>query len=149
MKKGIKEHKELLVGIIIGLLPLIILTIGWTVFFIIVFIAMFLSIAIFFIKAGLIKEKEEEEFMKLYNKIEEELKNVTPEAYTKVELRAIKHNDVFGHVLNALISYGTIQFYARVNPATKKVRIIVIKDEKERVFEDEIACESFEKFFEI
>ena len=91
MKKGIKEHKELLVGIIIGLLPLIILTIGWTVFFIIVFIAMFLSIAIFFIKAGLIKEKEEEEFMKLYNKIEEELKNVTPEAYTKVELRAIKH----------------------------------------------------------
>ena len=93
--------------------------------------------------------KEEEEFQKLFKKIDEELKNVVPEAYTKVELRTIKEDDTFGKALNALISYGTINFYARVNYGTQRVRIIVIQNKKERVFEDEITCELFEKLFEI
>ena len=68
---------------------------------------------------------------------------------TAANFTSVKEDDTFGKALNALISYGTINFYARVNYGTQKVRIIVIQNKKERVFEDEITCELFEKLFEI
>ena len=148
MKKGIEKHKEFLIGILIGIIPMIIKIAGWTAILIVLLLVITFSIYIFYIQTetGM---KEEEEFQKLFKKIDEELKNVVPEAYTKVELRTIKEDDTFGKALNALIYYGTINFYARVNYGTQRVRIIVIQNKKERVFEDEITCELFEKLFEI
>ena len=81
MKKGIEKHKEFLIGILIGIIPMIIKIAGWTAILIVLLLVITFSIYIFYIQTetGM---KEEEEFQKLFKKIDEELKNVVPEAYT-------------------------------------------------------------------
>lgn len=72
MKKGIEKHKEFLIGILIGIIPMIIKIAGWTAILIVLLLVITFSIYIFYIQTetGM---KEEEEFQKLFKKIDEEL----------------------------------------------------------------------------
>lgn len=149
MKKDNKFYLGIIIGIYIGLIHEIIKFTG-IILFLVLTILLILIIVARKARTDEYREiKEELSFYELYQKAEMMLKNIIPEAETRVELKTPKEDDVCAKIVNAELSYNQIKIYGRVNDGTKKVEIIVRNDKNEKIFEDEISCELFLKYFEV
>lgn len=146
MRKKIMQNKKFLTGVIVGLIPFIIMIGGWRVTLIIVSIIAVCVIGETIAIASEVQAEKNSEA--LYQEIEQELKNFSPQAYSRIEPNnEILKENFYGKTLNALLNWEKLRFYGRVNPCTMKVQILVRNELGETIYEDSITCKEFKKNF--